>query len=71
MRILAEEEYGNREFWIYIYLKNKHLIENPNRVPRGLELTLPQATEYDIDASNPASIEKASHIADELIGLLS
>ena len=64
LRILAEEKYGNREFWIYIYLKNKNKIPNPNIVPSGIELLIPDATEYDIDASNAESVQKARELGE-------
>ncbi len=64
LRILAEEKFGNREFWIYIYLKNKNKIKNPNVVSVGTELIIPALSEYDINASNPQSIAKAKTLGD-------
>lgn len=60
LRQIALEKYGHKEFWVYIYLKNKHKIENPNNVPVGVKLTLPFKDEYGIDASDSRSIRKAS-----------
>jgi hypothetical protein len=57
--MIALEKFGNREFWVYIYYKNKDIIKNPNIVPEGIELTIPNKSEYDIDASNPQSVTKA------------
>ncbi len=65
LRILAEEKWGNRDFWVYIYLKNKDKIQNPNRLPAGMQLVIPFAEEYDIDASNPRSVAKAKLLGDE------
>lgn len=59
LRILAEEVFGSREFWVYFYLENKDKISNPNQVPSGVELVIPNKTSYDINAKNPRSIEKA------------
>ncbi len=59
LRMIALEKFGNREFWVYIYYKNKDIIKNPNIVPEGIELTIPNKSEYDIDASNPQSVTKA------------
>lgn len=64
LRILAEEKYGNREFWIYIYLKNKHKIPNPNVVPSDIELLIPHASEYGIDANCSESVQKAKKLGD-------
>lgn len=64
LRIIAEDKFGNREFWVYIYLKNKNKIRNPNIVSVGTELIIPDSTEYDIDASDPQSIAKAKALGD-------
>lgn len=65
LRLIALDKYGNREFWVYIYLKNKDKITNPDVVPVGLDLILPNKTEYDIDAEDPASVAKAKKTGDE------
>ncbi|MDR2816627.1 MAG: hypothetical protein LBB62_08005, partial [Proteiniphilum sp.] len=36
LRLLALDLFGNREFWVYIYLENRDKIPNPNRVPAGM-----------------------------------
>lgn len=59
LRLIAEEQYGSREFWIYIYLKNRDKIENPNVVAVGTPLIIPDPSEYGIDASDTLSIAKA------------
>lgn len=67
LRLLALDAFGNREFWIYIYLKNKHKIKNPNVVPVGTELLIPDASEYGINASDTQSVTKAKILGDELL----
>ena len=70
LRLLAEDKFGNREFWIYIYLKNKDKIKNPNFVAVGTELVIPDISEYDMDASNSQSVAKAKALGDkELKGM--
>ena len=64
LRLIALEKFGNREFWVYIYYKNKNKIKNPNIVPVGIELIMPDKSEYDIDASNPQSVAKAKALGD-------
>ncbi len=64
LRLIALEKFGNREFWVYIYYKNKDKIKNPNIVPIGIELIMPDKSEYDIDASNPQSVAKAKALGD-------
>ena len=65
LRLIALDKYGSREFWVYIYLKNKDKINNPDVIPVGLELVLPNKAEYDIDAENPESIATAKKRGDE------
>lgn len=65
LRLIAEDKLGNREFWVYIYLKNKNKIKNPNIVSVGTELIIPDPSEYNIDASDPQSIAKAKALGDD------
>lgn len=67
LRIIAEEKFGSREFWVYIYLKNRDKIKNPNVVVVGTELLIPDLSEYDIDASDSQSIAKAKALGDDLL----
>ena len=65
LRLIALDELGSRDFWVYIYLKNKDKIKNPDVVPVGIELTLPNKNDFDLDASNPESVSKAKKLGDE------
>ena len=67
LRILAEKLFGNREFWVYIYLENKHIISDPNRVPAGIILLVPDTRQYGIDAADPASVLRAKQQGDSLL----
>ena len=66
LRILAERLFGNREFWVYIYLENKHIISDPNRVPAGISLRIPDIQIYGIDSADPASVSRAKQQGDSL-----
>ncbi len=65
LRLVALDKYGSREFWVYIYLKNKDKIKNPDLVPVGIELVLPSKTEYNINTNNPESVSLAKKLGDE------
>lgn len=65
LRLIALDKYGNREFWVYIYLKNKDKIKNPDVVPVGVELVMPNMVEYDINPNSPESVAKAKKLGDE------
>lgn len=67
LRLLALEIFGNREFWVYIYLENKNSIQNPNIVPIGTELIIPDPAHYNINASDPQSVSKAKSTGDQLL----
>lgn len=67
LRILAEKLFGNREFWIYIYLENSESIADPNRVPAGIQLTLPDPVHYRIDPADPASVNRAKELGDQVL----
>lgn len=59
---IALKEYGNKVFWIYIYLENKAVISNPDVLPVGAKITIPPAGKYGIDSNNPASVQKAKDL---------
>jgi nucleoid-associated protein YgaU len=42
LRIIAEREYGSREEWERIWDANREDIRDPDRIPVGLELTIPR-----------------------------
>ena len=65
LRLIALDKLGNREFWVYIYLKNKDKIKNPDVVPVGLELVMPSEGEFDMDADNPSHVSKAKGLGDQ------
>jgi nucleoid DNA-binding protein len=60
---ISQRVYGDKVFWIYIYIENRARISNPDVLPVGLEITIPPASKYGIDSNNPASIEKAKNMA--------
>ncbi len=55
----AREYYGHKVFWVYIYEENKAIVDNPNNIPIGLELVIPAAEKYQIDAKDNNSVKKA------------
>ncbi|MDR2119602.1 MAG: hypothetical protein LBP64_01830 [Tannerella sp.] len=68
LTLLSLKYYGNKIFWVYIYEYNKSRIgANPNRIPVGMEILIPENRIYDIDAGNEASVRKAQKRQDEII----
>ena len=58
----AREHYGNKKFWIYIYLANEEKISNPDNVPIGTTLRVPCPEEYNIDAQDPEALARADSL---------
>lgn len=59
-------EYGNKAFWVYIYLENKSKIHNPEVLAVGTKLSIPPASKYSINSNNPNSIQRAKELAASL-----
>lgn len=70
LRTIALDLFGNKEFWVYIYQENIHNINNPNVIPVGTELLIPDISKYDIDADNPQSIAIAKERGERIIKTL-
>lgn len=66
LTLLALKYYGTKDFWVYIYEENKTRISNPNRIPVGFDLAIPDARKYGIDANDEASLQKAQDLARRL-----
>ena len=43
---------------MYIYLYNKDIIKDPDLIPSGTSVKIPDASVYGIDAGSPQSIAK-------------
>ncbi len=63
---MARQYFGDYHFWVYIYLYNKDIITDPDRIAAGTVVRIPDASVYAIDASSPASIEKAQSLIESL-----
>ena len=56
-----------KTFWVYIYQENKANIANPNSVPVGTKLIIPEKSKYNIDSNNRESVEKAKALAAKIL----
>lgn len=57
---MARKYYGNNCFWVYIYEENADKISNPDLIRPGTVVVIPPASKYGIDASDPASVRRAT-----------
>lgn len=64
---LARKYFGHKTFWVYIYEENKQVIDNPNQVPIGTRVVIPEAAKYHIDAKDSRSVEKAKALAVQIL----
>lgn len=53
---LARQNYDNIYCWVYIYLANKDAINNPNSVPEGAEILIPELTEEELKITKEESL---------------
>ena len=67
LRLLALDLFGSREFWVYIYLENRNSIRNPDVVPAGTQLVIPDPVHYHINASDPQSVDSARELGKKIL----
>lgn len=63
---MAVEHYGNKVFWVYIFLDNQDKIKNPNNVVVGTKLRIPPKEQYDVSTDEKANIEAAKRKQTEI-----
>lgn len=66
LTLIALQEYGNKDFWIYLYEENKNMIKNPENVMSGMIIIIPPVSKYGIDKDNPESVKKAKELQQSL-----
>lgn len=63
----AKQYYGHKFFWVYIYEYNKDIISDPNNIPIGTELRIPNPGLYGIDSTDRSSIDKAAALQSQIL----
>ncbi len=64
---LAKKYYGSDVFWVYIYLENKGIINDPVNLPNKVKLKIPKPDKNLMDANNPTCIKKANDLAVQIL----
>jgi hypothetical protein len=68
LTLIAEQYYGLKVFWVYIYEYNKTKIgSNPNNIKAGMEILVPAKSLYGIDANSATSIDKATKLQTQIM----
>ena len=67
---MSRKHYGSDKFWVYIYEENKAKYPNPNTIPVGAVLRIPQLEKYGAKAGDPASFAAAKKKQGEIFNHL-
>lgn len=59
LTLIALNVYGDKAFWCYIFDVNAFMLTNPDNVPVGVQLYLPDPTYYNIEADDQLSLRRA------------
>ncbi|MCD7932067.1 MAG: HU family DNA-binding protein [Tannerellaceae bacterium] len=70
LTLIALEYYGDKVFWVYLYEHNKESIKDPNNIPIGTEIKIPNPALYNINANSRSSIEKAALLQSRILSAL-
>lgn len=63
---MSRKYFGRYEFWVYIYEENADHLGDPDKIAPGTVVTIPSPNKYDIDATDPQSLQKAKLKAVEI-----
>ncbi|MDD3254390.1 MAG: AAA family ATPase [Parabacteroides sp.] len=67
LTLLSLSYYGDKVFWVYLYIANRDVIKDPNRVPAGASLRIPMPDRYGIDAADKESVARAAKLQREIL----
>ncbi len=64
---LSKKHYGDKAYWVYIYLENKSAIPNPNKVGANVRLKIPPLEKYATQATEAERKAAANRKAAEIL----
>lgn len=67
LTLISLEHYGNKQFWVYIYLANKDRFPDPNNIPVGSKIYIPRPEKYGIDKDSKKSLDEAAALQTKII----
>lgn len=65
---MAQEHYGKKKFWVYIYKENEAKLDNPDKISPNTSVVIPPASKYGIRPGDKASEADAERLAQEILG---
>ncbi|MBQ9201411.1 MAG: HU family DNA-binding protein [Bacteroidales bacterium] len=64
LTLIAQEYYGDRVFWVYLYEANRDRISNPNKMAVGTRIRIPKAPASVVNPRDSASLRRAADLED-------
>jgi len=64
---LAEKYYGHKSFWVYIYLDNKDVINNPDDITVGTRVRISRPDSSKMNPDDPECIKKAGALQYQIL----
>ena len=64
---VSEQNYGDKKFWIYLYLYNTDRIKNPNNVLANTVVRVPKLDKTLVDSNSQESLDLATEIRNEFV----
>ena len=55
---VARRYYGHGDLWVFIYEANMNTLDDPDNVPAGTRLVIPNLTDEQKDITNPQTRQK-------------
>lgn len=63
---MAQDHYGNFNFWPYIYKENHAILGHPDRIRPGTKVVVPSLSKYGVSVNNPKDIATAKRLGVEI-----
>ncbi|MBP5171147.1 MAG: HU family DNA-binding protein [Bacteroidales bacterium] len=60
LTLVAQQYYGDKVYWVYLYQANRDRIPNPNKITAGTKIRIPKAPASVVNPKDPASLQKAA-----------
>ncbi|MDO4971891.1 MAG: hypothetical protein Q4E41_07345, partial [Bacteroidales bacterium] len=67
---MSRKHYGSDKYWVYIYEENKAKYPNPNAIPVGAVLRIPELSKYGVTPGDAAGIAAAKKKQAEIFNQL-
>lgn len=67
LTLVSLKNYDHKNFWVYIYYFNKDVISNPNNVPVGAKIKIPELNSSIVNPNSKECLEAVSAINQKLI----